>query len=481
MAKKNQILIAYAVATLTAFCYVVIRAIHMDVTYDEAWTIRSFVPVDVINIIRYEPCDANNHMLNTLLIKLFFITGDHSLFVARIPNILAFILYCYFGYRIVSQYLSPLIGICCYLLLLFNPFVLDFFSLARGYGLSLGFLIASLYYLIAYIIAYKPVYAIWAITCGMFAVLSNFSVLNYWLVFCLMITIFSFFNKQLNFKKTFLYTVSGSVILALLIYEPIRKLKANGNLYYGGNKDFYSDTLTSLAKYSFYTSETNAFIVYSLNIFLIILVVSCISSFFYNRSLISPKSMFIFITLISAFSVIMQHLLLDTLYLIDRTALFFYPLFILTLCFSLNDLKDRWYTKITTALITVAFVINFTNKANLIKTALWYFDAHSSETLGWLNEVGKRRHKVLNIYYSWPLQSSFGYYFEENKYPYLKVKEVTEANKYRPYSDFYIYLTQPLDKVDYNANEPKPFLSPRTLVREYPHEHIKIYSDVISH
>ena len=73
-----------------------IRAVVLGITYDEAWTINDFVHQRVINILNYTPCDANNHILNTLAIKLvYFLTGA-STFTTRLPNVLAFIVYLYF-------------------------------------------------------------------------------------------------------------------------------------------------------------------------------------------------------------------------------------------------------------------------------------------------------------------------------------------------------------------------------------------------
>ncbi|MES2513525.1 MAG: glycosyltransferase family 39 protein, partial [Bacteroidota bacterium] len=217
MDKKNKIKAVYLIAAAVTFIYVFIRAFNMDITYDEAWTITDFASLDVWGIITYEPCDANNHMINTLLIKLFFLSGSDSLFVARLPNVLACILYIYFTYKIVNKHLSPVMALGCYLLLLLNPFVLDFFSIARGYGLSMGFLIASLYYMISYVNEHKTSQVLWTIAFGILTVLSNFSTLNYWLVFCLVINLIALFNKGLNFKRTFFLTFSGSVILALIV------------------------------------------------------------------------------------------------------------------------------------------------------------------------------------------------------------------------------------------------------------------------
>jgi hypothetical protein len=371
MYKAKRIQFIYLTVGILAMLYIIIRASSVGVTYDEVWTIKDFVSQDWMNILNYTPCDANNHIINTLLIKLFFISGNHSLFIARLPNVLAFSLYLYFGYKICYQYLAPFIGIYCYLLLLLNPFLLDFFGLARGYGLALGFELTSVYFLIAYIKKTQSVKALWSLIFGALAVIANFSLLNYWLtLFFIIHAVALFFRRDFDFKQVFIKNIFVLLALVAIIYEPIRKLKQNGSLYYGGNTSFYNDTLVSLTKYTFCSPNTAPIIFTALNIFIVILLLSVIFSFFFNRKLLSPKVALLFITVLCVLAVVLQHFLLGTLYIIDRAALFFYPLLILSLSFSLNDFAHKWSAKIIAVVSVFAFGINIVHHANLYKTAI---------------------------------------------------------------------------------------------------------------
>lgn len=174
MVNKKTIQLVYLIIGILAFMYVLCRALKIGVTYDEVWTIKGFVSQNFISILNYSPCDANNHIVNTLLIKLFFLFGNHSLFIARLPNVIAFIMYIIFSYKIADEYLSSFIGICLFSLLILNPFVLDFFSIARGYGLSLGFLMVSIYNFITYFSVKNPNNIIISLVFGAVAVLCNF-------------------------------------------------------------------------------------------------------------------------------------------------------------------------------------------------------------------------------------------------------------------------------------------------------------------
>ncbi len=480
MLYKKSIQLTYLIIGILAFIYVLYRAIKIGVTYDEVWTIKGFVSQNVTSILNYTPCDANNHIVNTLLIKLFFLFGNHSLFIARLPNVLAFLIYIVFSYKIASKYLSSFIGFCLFLLLLLNPFVLDFFGLARGYGLSLGFLMGSFYYFITYFSVKLPIKLILSFIFGAVAVLCNFSLLNYFLVLLFIVNLTSLlFNKQYKIKQNLLISFAVLIPLILVIYEPIRKLKENGNLYYGGNTSFYSDTLVSLTKYTFYTSNTSSIIIYTLNIFIVILLNSTLLSFYFNRQILNPKNLLIGIALFCILSVITQHYLLGTLYLIDRTALFFYPLFVLCLCFSLNALSKKWLARPIALIVVCSFGINFFLNANFYKTATWYFDAHSTSILDELNEIGKVENRRIKIDFSWPFQSSINYYVDNNKYPFIEIiKNEQDREDINPTADFYIYLNKSLEKVGYNANYQKINSYTKDTVKQYKTEGIIIYNNL---
>jgi len=415
MERKKYIQSIYFISSLLIFCYVLIRAYTVGITHDEVWTIDIFVPQTIINIFNYTPCDANNHILNTLFIKLFFQFGNDSLFIARLPNVLAFLLYLYFGFKISKTQLQPWVGLCCFLLLILNPFLLDFFGLARGYGLGLGFFLASLYFALKLKQDIKISTLSKSIGFGAIAVLCNFSILHFYLVLIFTINLNALiWHSKSNFKHTLLVSFIYSIILFAIIYEPLRKLVQNGNLYYGGNNNFYSDTLSSLSKYTIYNIENSWVDIYALNFFLTITFFSILFSFISNPKIYTIKLIILAITSCCILSLIIQHYAFGTLYLIDRTALFFYPLFIFCFCFSVNDFSHKIYSKIM-LLTTIIFGANFLIHANLNKTAIWHFDAHSNEILKIINQYGAQNDRKIRIDYSWPFHNSIKHYLHKNK------------------------------------------------------------------
>jgi hypothetical protein len=128
---------------------------------------------------------------------------------------LAFAAYLLFAFLILDRFVkTKIIVLCGYLLLSLNPFVLDYFSLCRGYGLSLGFLMASLFFFFSYLakaVGHKPdayrhlQFSLTALSLG---ILANFSLLNVYLG--LVVFAFGFF-VVVNRKDRSGFSLAGPV------------------------------------------------------------------------------------------------------------------------------------------------------------------------------------------------------------------------------------------------------------------------------
>jgi hypothetical protein len=465
----------YLTIALLCWAYLVIRAVSVDITYDEALTIKEFVPNSAYHIISYEHVNTNNHILNTLLIKLLFASGIQSKFLARVPNLLAFGLYAYFAFRITVRYLKPLPGLGCFLLLLLNPFLLDFFSLARGYGLSFGFLMASFYFLLRYTENLESGMALRATgLCGI-AVVANFSLLICWMViFFLVLTGSIAFRKTVNPRKTIFKTLAVVVPLFAIIYEPIRKSHVEGLLFYGGNTGFFQDTLVSLAKYTFYSPDPRPSVIISLIVFLVIFGIVFVVSLYLNRNIRAPKNVLVFLIVGCILFVELQHRVLGSLYIIDRTALFFYPLFILAFSLALNDLPALWMKTSLMVTAIIMFGLNFGLRCNFYKTALWYFESHSQTLLSHFNTLGAAKGKPVRIGYTWPFDEAIDYYLARKKYPYIEVVNDADITTL----DYYLFLGHSLEKVNYEWQNERIVGYKRDTALSFPDEHVFVFEHI---
>jgi hypothetical protein len=172
-------------AAVCLFSYVAVRAWRLSLTFDEAETFLSYIRAPLLSV--FNVATANNHLLNTWLVRLCAAVGGSGEFVLRLPNLLSYAFYLWFSIKIVRTYIPRAFLIPAFLLLNLNPYLLDFFSLCRGYGLSLGLLLGSLFYFLEFLRPRPEPFPgrtrLLAKSLGLcaFAVLANFSVLNVFL------------------------------------------------------------------------------------------------------------------------------------------------------------------------------------------------------------------------------------------------------------------------------------------------------------
>lgn len=190
-------------SSLAFLIYVIVRAVRVPITIDEAATYLNYVSSDILAIFRFD--STNNHFLNTLLTKICWALGGPSEFALRLPNLMAYVVFLFFSFRILDRFAKDkIIAISGFFLLNLNPYVLDFFSLSRGYGLSLAFLMAALFFFFSFLDRtiegrpgqYRQLNL--SLAAASLAVLSNFSLLNVYV--SLVAFAFGFFIV-LNFKN----------------------------------------------------------------------------------------------------------------------------------------------------------------------------------------------------------------------------------------------------------------------------------------
>jgi uncharacterized membrane protein len=134
-----MLMILFASALLATSVY---RAATSAFTHDESLSFASF------NWAPQWSSTPNNHFLNTWLMRLCSSLFGNSELSLRAPNIAAHAIYLAFTLLLLKRIHHVGLQVVGFILLNLNPFLLDFFSLARGYGLALGFLMLSLYLLV---------------------------------------------------------------------------------------------------------------------------------------------------------------------------------------------------------------------------------------------------------------------------------------------------------------------------------------------
>lgn len=190
--------------------FAALRAARVPLTYDEAASYIRYIDTSVpsvfdtsaLSIFNFEV--ATNHFLNTLFTKASYLAAGGSEIALRLPNLIGYAMFLGYSLLILQRYVRPPIATAGFLLLNLNPYVLDFFTLSRGYGLSLGFLMGSLFYVFTFLDEVRegervPSEASRALAFALGAVMSNFALLNVWLsVFGVILAAFVLRNMGLR-------------------------------------------------------------------------------------------------------------------------------------------------------------------------------------------------------------------------------------------------------------------------------------------
>ena len=433
--------------------YVVFKASHTSFTHDESYTYTHYVHQSFMDIISYKTPYTNNHILNTLLTKYSEVVFGNSEISLRLPNILGFIIYSIFSILLLRKFVPQLV-LPGYLLITLNPHLLDFFALSRGYGLSFAFLVMSVYYLCSYFIYKKNKHLILFNIGAFLAVMSNFSLLNYYVASLITYNIVSYIISKTNSSNnTFDFFVINKInivsiiITGAVLYEPLRRISKMNLLDFGGKNSFMKDTVGTAIYSFFYDMYMSPF--YETLLKAIILGVVALSIVFIIQNILKKHQSF-FITHIPLILInliliaiviitIMQHVLLGNDYYVHRFALFFYPLFVLNVIFLLNYFLLSYKVVITSIcyLCSVLVVFNIYINHNWVYYKDWKVDHGLKEMMRkMVLEHEKNPNKQIRLGINWLFEPSVNFYRYTWDLKWLNPAHRRGVSKYDDY--FYI-------------------------------------------
>jgi uncharacterized membrane protein len=412
----------------------VYRAATFPFTYDES---RSFA------IFNWDPrhaTTANNHLLNTLLMKWCSTLFGNSELSLRLPNILAHVIYLVCALLLLKRFQHAVLQMAGFVLLNLNPFLLDFFFLARGYGLALAFLMLSLYLLAR---AYEEKqqqkfakYLYLSVSAGSLAVLANFAFLNYHLPLLLASAWLLFSDASLRrFSRSHILTAialfsASGVFLAVILYKTFQ-LQWRGRLFYGGKVGFISDTVGSLVRSSLYSrlySDTTDTTIAAILIGLFGALLLLGLYLFFLRKEVPLFVLFLLVLASAAVLPILQHRLVLTLFPIQRAALYYLPLYavvLLSALHSLGRLSSRRWKKLVVLVLPAAIAAilswHFYRSFNPHTCYTWWYDGHNEEILEIINRDRKLNFpgRTVNLCNGWLFGPSLNFYRITRNYTWL--------------------------------------------------------------
>ena len=416
-----------ALSTAIGVCaYVAIRAATLSFTHDESFSYTRYVHDPLSSVLFYEDVNPNNHLLNTLAMKLAESAFGASELALRVPSVAAFVVYLVAIALLLRRVERRPVRFLGFSLAVANPYVLDFFSLARGYGLALALVAASALFTVGYVERPTVARGFPAVACAALAVLASFATLGYFLGVLLLIALALVVSRDArrdDLARRLAAAVSLPIVVVVLFAAiPLVRLRRADQLYVGGDDGFWQDTVHSLVSSTLYRPGWKLLEVTLVVLVAMAVTVGAVAAAIGTRRRHLPlhATAFILLATPAAISVV-QHFVIGSLFLIERTALFLVPLFAVWLAYAADALawRPRFAAAVSVAAVGIAVAawLNLASTANRSYVLDWRYDASTEEMLEEMN--GLRDGQRIDFGASWLFEPTINFYRETKRLSWL--------------------------------------------------------------
>lgn len=485
MVKTKGFSLAWSVCGIISACllvYTSLRAYRLPFVHDEGVTYLLFILPGVSSLM--DCYDANNHFLNTLLMfccsKLF----GNSEIALRLPNLVAHIIFMFTAFSFVrTRFSNPVLVVSAFLILNVNLFVLDFFSLARGYGIALALMLLCAHFLMIGIRLGDggKKYVLASFWCAGLAAFANLSFLNLLAgILGAYLLADSMTVMRVNSGSCFLIILRKTleragffykhIVLMLLVLLPLCfNLYKENALYYGGQSGLWRDMVVSLI-------ESSGYGCIYLPVYLVVgkvLVISVVSLFvilflwYLKRKTDEniPDALFMFTALVFMVTIaLVQHIAFGTPYPRDRTALYFLLFFEVISVLLLGCLADSGKSAVRALAVALLVlwasgsVFHAMRNGNINHSFIWKYAADVKQAIADIGTDVKARRTVGKIKFgiNWTFEPSLNYYYAVKKPFWMPI--VTREGIKGGYDYYYV---RPEDRPDLVAENVE-------ILREYP-------------
>lgn len=354
---------AFIIIALLSTAYVLARLIINPLVNDEAYTFIYFIFSErFIPFFEDTLVSANNHYLNSLLGWLFYKVLGIDPFVLRLPNFLAYLAFLFYNYRIGKDLFNTHLRIGFWLFTLATPILLEFFTYARGYGLSLGLLSGAIYHL-SKSLHNDNIEKDWkSITLLVLAVSANLN-----LIYCLPAWLLFYFIHCYGKMSRNLLLINFSVRIMpfLVLGWTAWQLKKQNALYFGTNEGLLASLASLLQMMLGYGNKVLAALV----LLMLVVVIFWLLYIGFRDTRFSFAQIMTLFLAASLFGTWLQALLLGGLMPIQRALIHWYYLIIITLFTFFAQFSHRPKPVVAIALI-LPFWLILLSEYNVEKSSL---------------------------------------------------------------------------------------------------------------
>lgn len=358
------------------FVYIVLRAIYVPITHDElvSWQLYMksglFFPLEGY-------IDANNHVLNSFLGFIASKFFPETAFTIRLANIFSLPLYLFFAFKISKLVISKHLQWLLFVALCSSDFVIEFFGIGRGYGLSQAFLLGTLFYGLSYIQKNEVRHLIRCFFTVLLMLWSNLSMLNLALVFIAYLAFLFLSDTRYTVQNKLLLSIG---ILFLIVPASIYALflKEQGNLYLGEGGSFESNVIHSLGNLIFNLKGSESSIAFGVVCILLFVFGTLQLTKQFSFSLLRNPSFFlIYLFAGNVFLILAQHHFLGVNYPVNRAALSVWFTLLIALIFALDSQSVLLKAKYI-AFVFLVLPFQLISNMNLSYFKLWNYEVISS-------------------------------------------------------------------------------------------------------
>jgi hypothetical protein len=426
------------------------------ITHDEAFSFEEYSQRNVKDILSFSQfISANNHIVNSLYMKFTGALGFEQTGILRLLSSFSFLLFVFSTIGLAKDH-SNYWSIGLYLIACSNPYLLDFFSLARGYGFSFGCMAFSIFLYVKGLRLPQSKNIYWAIQMATLGMLSNFNLVYFWSAINLYHAIQ--FISQRDFSKSVWVKLARTYIFPILSFAYLLfvfgKLQAAQQLYFGSKDGFFKnvieDQLWCLIYDQNYSWNPQFLLCWDYTP-LFLLLVAILSSFFNSVRTNNAYREWIFtlfLALVSVLFIELNHRLLGSLYPIKRTGLF------LTVLYSINVLMFFRFLITIRTLKVPTLILSYTLAIVLFVHTLYSYqdlrfreipyDCHHYEILSVLEKESKPN-AVLDLSANWQVGPALNFYRATKSYLWMPKISRDTIN---PQATYLIVFNEDLPKLE---------------------------------
>ncbi|MGZ4045425.1 MAG: hypothetical protein ACXVNP_03965 [Bacteroidia bacterium] len=192
------------------------RSAVIGITHDEAYSFYNMKKFWYAEAL----CTGNTHWLNSAAIKFALLFNQESLLAVRWFSVLSAMVFCGVTFIWIHSVKEIHFKLLIFSVLLLNPYILDYLSIARGYASGLMFQALGILCFILAIKNHGKNYRLLALFFAGLSSLSNFSYIYFFMAFCIVYYRYYYFQNGFGFlrdKKFYRDVLYSAGISAIVI------------------------------------------------------------------------------------------------------------------------------------------------------------------------------------------------------------------------------------------------------------------------